>query len=57
LRIEAESSSGRQKQASAIEPANYDFETMRKEQISESTCIVVHAIPKHKEVYLFEDKI
>jgi hypothetical protein len=30
---------------------------MRKEQISESTCIVVHAIPKHKEVYLFEDQI
>jgi hypothetical protein len=47
----------RQDRDSYITPNNYTFEPLGKGQIGNTYCSVVHAIPKRKEVYLFEGKI
>ena len=42
---------------SLITPENYTFEMVGTERIGSSNCSVVHAIPMHKQMDLFEGKI
>jgi hypothetical protein len=57
MKREAERATGRKDRDSSITPDNYTFEPLGKERIGSTYCSVVHAIPKRKEMYLFDGKI
>lgn len=42
---------------SLITPQNYSLEVVGADRIGNSDCSVIHAVPKHKEIDLFEGKI
>jgi hypothetical protein len=54
---EIETAAGKQHHDSAISPANYALEPLGEQQVGPYKCLVVQAIPKRKDKYLFEGKI
>jgi hypothetical protein len=57
--VESESatSSGRTHRDSSIKPANYEFNLLGEQDVGTYHCLVVEALPKRKDKYLFEGKI
>ena len=57
--VESESatSSGRTHRDSSIKPANYEFNLLGEQDVGPYHCLVVEALPKRKDKYLFEGKI
>jgi len=54
---EAETSSGRAHRDSSIKPANYEFTILGEQDIGTYHCLVVAAVPRRNDKYLFEGKI
>ncbi len=54
---ESETSSGRAHRDSSIKPANYQFNLLGEQDVDNSHCLVVEAVPRRKDKYLFEGKI
>jgi outer membrane lipoprotein-sorting protein len=54
---ESETSSGRVHRDSSIKPANYKFSLLGEQDVGPYHCVVVEAIPRRKDKYLFEGKI
>jgi hypothetical protein len=54
---ETESALGKQRQESALTPANYEFHFAGEETIGAYHCFVLQVAPKRKDKYLFEGKI
>jgi outer membrane lipoprotein-sorting protein len=57
IESESETSSGRAHRDSSIKPANYEFELLGEEDLGPYHCLVVGAVPRRKDKYLFEGKI
>ena len=54
---ESESSSGKQRQESALTPENYEFHYAGEENVGPYHCFVLQVVPKRKDKYLFEGRI
>jgi hypothetical protein len=54
---EIEAASAKQHHDSAISPANYSLELIGEQQVGPYRCIVVRAIPKRQDKYLFEGTV
>jgi outer membrane lipoprotein-sorting protein len=54
---ESETSSGRAHRDSSIEPENYHFNLLGEQDVGGSHCLVVEAVPRRKDKYLFVGKI
>jgi hypothetical protein len=54
---ESESASGKQRQESALTPANYEFHFIGEENVGAYHCFVLQVVPKRKDKYLFEGRI
>ena len=54
---EIETTAGKQHHDSSISPANYTFELLGQQQVGPYHCILVRAIPKRPDKYLFEGKV
>jgi hypothetical protein len=54
---ESESSTGKQRQDSALTPANYEFHFARQEEVGSHHCFVLEVTPRRKDKYLFEGRI
>src|ERR1700691_1111991 len=54
---EIEAAAGKQHHDSVISPANYALEPLGEQQVGPYKCLVVRAIPKRRDKYLFEGKI
>ncbi len=57
IESESETSSGSAHRDSSIKPANYDFKLLGEQDVGSSHCLVVEAVPKRKDKYLFEGRI
>jgi hypothetical protein len=57
MKREAERAKGHQDQDSSITPDNYALEIVGQDRVGNTDCIVVHAIPKRREIDLFEGNI
>ena len=57
IESESETSSGRAHHDSAIRPANYEFNLLGEQNVGPYHCLVVEAVPKRKDKYLFEGKV
>jgi hypothetical protein len=54
---ESESASGKERQDSALTPANYEFRFLGEEDLGAYHCFVLQVVPKRKDKYLFEGRI
>jgi hypothetical protein len=54
---ESETSSGRAHRDSSIKPANYEFNLLGEQDVGPYHCLVVEALPKRRDKYLFEGKV
>ena len=54
---EIETTAGKQHHDSVISPANYALEPLGEQQVGPYKCLVVRAIPKRRDKYLFEGKM
>jgi len=54
LESESETSSGRAHHDSAIKPANYEFKLVGEDDIGSYHCLVVEAVPRRPDKYLFD---
>ena len=54
---ETEFSSGKQRQDSAISPANYIFHFAGQEEVGPYHCLVPQVVPRRKDKHLFEGRI
>jgi hypothetical protein len=54
---ESQSASGKDRQDSAVTPANYEFRFLREEDLGTYHCFVLKVVPKRKDKYLFEGQI
>jgi len=57
IESESETSSGRAHRDSSIKPANYEFNLLGEQDVGRHHCLVVEALPRRKDKYLFEGKI
>ena len=57
IESESETSRGRAHHDSSIQPANYEFTLLGEQDIGPYHCLVVHAIPRRQDKYLFEGKV
>ena len=57
MESETESGLGKQRQESALTPANYEFHLAGEDTIGVYHCFVLQVAPKRKDKYLFEGKI
>jgi len=57
IQSESETSSGREHHDSAITTTNYTFTLAGEEEVGPYHCLVLEAMPKRKDKYLFEGKI
>jgi hypothetical protein len=57
IESESETSSGRAHHDSAIKPANYEFSLLGEQNVGSYHCLVVEAVPKRKDKYLFEGQV
>src|SRR5262249_8304684 len=54
---EVSAAAGKEHRDSSITPVNYIFHFLGEEDLGQPHCIVVEALPKRKDKYLFEGKI
>lgn len=57
IESESETSSGSAHRDSSIKPANYEFTILGEQDIGTYHCLVVAAVPRRNDKYLFEGKI
>ncbi len=57
IESESETSRGRAHHDSSIKPANYEFTLLGEQDVGPYHCLVVHAIPRRQDKYLFEGKV
>jgi outer membrane lipoprotein-sorting protein len=57
IESESETSSGRAHRDSSIKPANYEFDLLGEQDVGPYHCLVVDAVPRRKDKYLFEGRI
>ncbi len=57
IESESETSSGRAHRDSSIKPANYTLNLLGEEDLGSHHCLVVEALPKRKDKYLFEGRV
>jgi len=57
MESEAEAAAGQQHRDSSIKPTNYTFHLVGEQDLGPYHCIVVEAIPRRQDKYLFEGKI
>ncbi|MBI4470681.1 MAG: hypothetical protein HY650_15305 [Acidobacteria bacterium] len=57
MESEVESAAGRSRHDSSITPANYSFEFVGEEDVDGHHCLVVQAIPKRRDKYLFDGRV
>jgi Outer membrane lipoprotein-sorting protein len=57
IESESETSSGRAHRDSSIKPENYTLNLLGEEDLASYHCLVVEALPKRKDKYLFEGKV
>ncbi len=57
MESETSAAAGKEHHDSSITPANYTFRVLNDEDMGNHHCIVVEAIPKRKDKYLFEGKV
>ena len=57
IESESETSRGRAHHDSSMRPANYEFTLLGEQDVGPYHCLVVHAIPRRQEKYLFEGKV
>lgn len=56
IESESETSSGGAHRDSSITPANYEFKLIGEQDLGASHCLVVEAVPRRKDKYLFEGR-
>jgi hypothetical protein len=54
---ESEAASGRAHRDSSLKPANYEFSLLGEQDVGPYHCLVVEALPKRRDKYLFEGKV
>ena len=57
IESESETSSGRAHRDSSIKPANYGFTLLGEQAVGPYHCLVVDALPRRQDKYLFEGKV
>ena len=57
IESESETSSGYAHRDSSIKPANYEFTVLGQQDVGASHCLVVAAVPRRHDKYLFEGRI
>lgn len=57
MESEAEAAAGRARQESVVGPGNYTFTLLGEEDVGGFHCIVVNAVPRRRDKYLFEGKV
>ena len=57
IESESETSRGRAHHDSSMRPANYEFTLLGEQDVGPYHCLVVHAIPRRQDKYLFEGKV
>jgi hypothetical protein len=57
IESEKETAAGKEHHDSSIAPTNYSFEMLGEEELGIHRCIVVRAVPKREDKYLFEGTI
>ena len=57
IESESETSRGHAHHDSSIKPANYEFTLLGEQDVGPYHCLVVHAIPRRQDKYLFEGKV
>jgi hypothetical protein len=54
---EIETAAGKQHHDSTVSPANYTLDLLGEQQVGPYHCLVVQAVPKRRDKYLFEGKV
>ena len=57
IESESETSSGREHRDSSVKPANYEFSLIGEQDVGAYHCLVVEAIPRRRDKYLFEGQV
>jgi len=57
MESETSAAAGKEHHDSSITPANYTFRLLNEDDLNNHHCLVVEALPKRKDKYLFEGKI
>jgi len=57
IESESETSSGREHRNSSVKPANYEFSLIGEQDVGSHRCLVVEAIPRRRDKYLFEGQV
>lgn len=57
IESEISTSVGKQHRDSSITPANYTFHVMGQEEVGDHHCLVVQALPRREDKYLFQGKV
>ena len=57
IESESETSSGREHRDSSVKPANYEFSLIGEQDVGSHHCLVVEAIPRRRDKYLFEGQV
>jgi outer membrane lipoprotein-sorting protein len=57
IESESETSTGRAHRDSSIKPANYELSLLGEQDVGPYHCLVVEAVPRRRDKYLFEGKI